>query len=54
MVQDDTGTVIFNAWQQDMVVGRLTFRTAYAVANPITRPEAGAGSPYPFAVLDAS
>ena len=36
-------------------MGRLTFRAAFAVANPITRREPSeTGTPYPFAVLDAS
>ena len=54
VVQDDTGAIIYNSWQQDSVVGRLTFRAAYAVANPVTKREPGAtGSPFPFAVLDS-
>ena len=54
VVQDETGNVIYNAWQQDAVIGRLTFRAAYATANPITKCEPGAtGTPYPFAVLTA-
>ena len=28
VVQDAAGNVIYNAWQQDAVVGRLTFRAA--------------------------
>jgi hypothetical protein len=54
VVQDAAGNVIYNAWQQDAVVGRLTFRAAFAVANPVTKREPGAtGTPYPFAVLAA-
>lgn len=55
VVQDDTGAIIYNSWQQDSVVGRLTFRAAYAVADPVTKREPGAtGSPFPRAVAPAT
>jgi hypothetical protein len=33
-----------------MLALRVNFRAAFAVANPVTRPDAG-GSAYPFAAL---
>jgi HK97 family phage major capsid protein len=50
VLSDDTGKVIFNLAQQDMVALRVTARYAYATANPATRTAAVAPS-YPFAVL---
>lgn len=54
VITDDTGKVIFNLPQQAMLAMRATFRAAFAVANPITRPVAGAGTPYPFGMLQAA
>jgi hypothetical protein len=50
VITDDTGKVIYKLPQQDMLALRVMFRAAFAVANPITRPVAGAGTPYPFGV----
>jgi HK97 family phage major capsid protein len=54
VITDDTGNIIFNLPQQDMLAMRVTFRAAFAVANPITRAVAGSGTPYPFAVLTSA
>ena len=54
VITDDTGKVIYNFAQQDMVGMRVVFRAAFAVANPVTRPAAGAGTPYPFGVLTSA
>ena len=54
VITDDTGKVIYNFPQQDMIGMRVTFRAAFAVANPVTRPIAGSGTPYPFSVLTAA
>ncbi len=54
VITDDTGKIIYNLPQQDMVALRVVFRAAFAVANPVTRPVAGAGTPYPFGVLQAA
>jgi hypothetical protein len=55
VVQDDTGGVVFNAFQQDMTVLRAVFRIAFQVATPVTEREAGeTGTPYPFSVLSAA
>jgi HK97 family phage major capsid protein len=48
---DDTGKVIYNLPQQDMLAMRVVMRAAFAVANPITREQASGTSRYPFAVL---
>ena len=50
VLSDDTGKVIYNLAQQDMLARRVTARFAYATANPATR--TGAAPPsYPFSVL---
>lgn len=54
VITDDTGKVIYNLPQQDMSALRVVFRAEFAVANPVTRPVAGAGTPYPFGVLTAA
>ena len=54
VITDDQGAIIYNLPQQDMLALRVVFRAAFAVANPVTRPVAGAGTPYPFGVLQAA
>jgi HK97 family phage major capsid protein len=54
VITDDTGKVIFNLPQQDMLALRVVARFAFAIANPITRPDTGAGSAFPFAVLNTA
>jgi HK97 family phage major capsid protein len=51
VITDDTGAIIYNLPQQDMLAMRVNFRAAFATAAPVTRPDAGSGTPYPFAVL---
>jgi HK97 family phage major capsid protein len=51
VIQDNTGAIMFNLAQQDMVAMRVVFRVAFAVPNPITYEQPAAGSRYPFAVL---
>jgi len=51
VITDDTGAIVYNLPQQDMVAMRVTARFAYAVANPITRAGAGGATQYPFAVM---
>lgn len=51
VITDNSGDIIFNLPQQDMVALRLVFRAAYAVSNPINYQQATEGSRYPFAVL---
>ncbi len=51
VIQDNTGAIIYNLPQQDMVALRAVMRVAFAVPNPINRSNADAGTRYPFAVL---
>jgi HK97 family phage major capsid protein len=49
VIQDNTGAIIYNLAQQDMVALRVTARFAYQVPNPPNRMKSSGG--YPFAVL---
>lgn len=51
VITDNTGQIIYNLPQQDMVALRLVFRAGYAVSNPINYQQATEGSRYPFGVL---
>ena len=51
VITDNTGAIIYNLPQQDMVALRLVFRAAYAVANPINYQEGTAANRSPFSVL---
>ena len=51
VITDNTGAIIYNLPQQDMVALRLVFRAGYAVSNPINYQELTEGDRYPFAVL---
>lgn len=51
VITDNTGAIIYNLPQQDMVALRLVFRAAYAVANPINYQQGTESARYPFAVL---
>ena len=51
VITDNTGAIIYNLPQQDMVAMRLVFRAAYAVANPINREQGTEANRSPFAVL---
>jgi HK97 family phage major capsid protein len=53
VITDDTGAIIFNLPQQDMVALRVTMRVAYATGVPVTRAGSGADK-YPFATLQNS
>jgi HK97 family phage major capsid protein len=50
VITDDTGAIIFNLPQQDMVALRVTARYGYATAIPVTRAGTGADK-FPFATL---
>jgi HK97 family phage major capsid protein len=49
VITDDTGTVIFNLPQQDMLAMRVVARYAWQVATPFTYGQTG--GEYPFAVM---
>lgn len=51
VIQDNTGVIIYNLLQQDMSALRVTFRTGWQVANPLTREQPTEASRYPAAVL---
>jgi HK97 family phage major capsid protein len=51
VITDNSGAIVYNLPQQDMVALRLVFRAAYAVANPINYQQGTEASRYPFAVL---
>ena len=54
VITDDTGKVIYNFAQQDMVGMRVTFRAAFAVGNPVTRDQPTSAQRYPFAVVTSA
>jgi HK97 family phage major capsid protein len=52
-IQDNTGTIIYNLAQQDMVALRVVFRAAFQVANTINYDQPTGSSRYPVAVMVA-
>ena len=54
VIQDNTGAIIYNLAQQDMVALRLTFRAAFQVSNRVTRDNTNEATRYPFASLLAA
>lgn len=53
VIQDDTGAIIYNLFQQDMTALRVVMRVAWQVANPLTFEQANEANRYPFGVLTA-
>lgn len=51
VIQDNTGAIIYNLAQQDMVALRVVFRSAFQVPNPINWDQTTEASRYPFGVL---
>ena len=51
VIQDGTGAIIYNSFQQDMTLYRIVFRVGWAVANPINYQEGTEANRYPAAVL---
>jgi HK97 family phage major capsid protein len=54
VISDDTGAIVLNLMQQDMVAMRCVGRFGFNVAVPATLTEDAAGEPYPFGVLNAA
>jgi HK97 family phage major capsid protein len=54
VIQDNSGAIIYNLAQQDMVALRLTFRCAFQVANLINYDQPNEAVRYPFGVLHAA
>jgi HK97 family phage major capsid protein len=54
VITDDSGAIVLNLLQADMVAMRCVGRFGYAVAVPATLTEEAAGEPYPFGILQAS
>lgn len=52
VITDNTGAIIYNLPQQDMVALRVTFRCGWEVANPINYAQPVEGQRYPAAVLE--
>jgi HK97 family phage major capsid protein len=51
VIVNDSGTVIYNAAQQDGQIMRVVMRLAFATANPVTNLQSNSASRYPFGVL---
>lgn len=51
VIQDGSGVVQFNAFQQDMTLFRIVFRAGWQVSNPINYTQQTEGSRYPAAVM---
>jgi HK97 family phage major capsid protein len=51
VIQDNTGAIIYNLAQQDMVAMRVTARFAYSIANPINYENLVDATRFPFAAL---
>lgn len=51
VIQDNTGAIVYNLAQQDMVAMRLVFRVGWQVANTINNDQPTEADRYPAAVL---
>lgn len=51
VVQDNTGAIVYNLMQQDMIALRVTFRAGWQVANTINYQQSTEANRYPAAVL---
>ena len=53
VIQDNTGAIIYNLAQQDMVAVRFVMRIAYQVANLLNYDNPNGGTRYAFSVLNS-
>lgn len=51
VIQDNTGAIVYNLAQQDMVAMRVVFRVGWQVANTLNYDQPTEGSRYPAAVV---
>jgi HK97 family phage major capsid protein len=51
VVQDNTGAIVYNSFQQDLTFLRITFRAGWQVANTINRDQPLESNRYPVGVL---
>jgi hypothetical protein len=51
VIQDNTGAIVYNSFQQDLTFLRLTFRVGWQVANRINNDQATEAARYPVAAL---
>lgn len=51
IVTDQSGAIIYNAFQQDLTLLRVTFRVGFQVSNPLNRSQETEADRYPFAIL---
>jgi hypothetical protein len=51
VIQDNTGAIIYNLSQMEMVALKVLIRVAWQVPNPINRLQETEANRYPFAVL---
>jgi HK97 family phage major capsid protein len=51
VIQDNTGAIVYNSFQQDLTFLRVTFRIGWQVANTINNDNTNAATRYPAAAL---
>jgi len=54
VVTDNTGAVVYNLMQQDMVALRVVFRVAWQLPNPVNMVNSSSVTRYPFATLTSA
>ena len=51
VIQDNTGAIVYNSFQQDLTFLRVTFRLGWQVANTINNDNSNAATRYPAAAI---
>jgi hypothetical protein len=51
VIQDNTGAIVYNSFQQDLTFLRLTFRCGWQVGNTINQDQPTEASRYPVVAL---